>query len=150
MSALRAEKLPGVPEKKKTKMTTDMNFQKKHSRNKHDWTYKLVDGRHALVATDKGVKRRCGLIVLALSKVKEATPIDLLTSMSRNNPGYNIHDVRHALARLVEAEIVSKEEFASIYKLTKKGHAVWMSVNKSFKLEEKHAYTSLHGFCHQG
>lgn len=127
-------------------MTTDINFQKKHSRNQHDWAYKMVDGRHSLVANDKGIKRRCGLIVVALSKVKEATPIDLLTSLSRNNGGYNIHDVRHALNRLVDSEIVSKEEFAPIYKLTKKGKALWMAANKSFKLKEKHAYTSLHGF----
>jgi len=149
VSVLRAEKLPGVHEKKeKIKMTTDINFQKKHSRNQHDWAYKMVDGRHSLVATNKGVKRRCGLIVVALSKVKEATPIDLLDSLSKNNPSYNIHDVRNALIRLVDGGIVSKEEFASIYKLTKKGQVLWMSANKSFKLEEAYAYTSIHGFCH--
>lgn len=131
MYGLRVEKLLGVPERK---TMIDITFQSKHSRNQNDWAYKMVDGRHSLIANDKGVKRRCGLIVIALSKVAEATSIDLLKSLSRNNAGYNMHDVNHALKRLVDNEIVSKEEFAPIFKLTKKGKAIWMSANKSFKL----------------
>lgn len=110
--------------------TKSIKFSSTHSRNPHDWEMiQDMDNRHCFVATNRGVKRRCGLIVTQLSRA-DHTVSTLLTALRKNNVSYNANDVRHALKRLIAVDVVEKT--GTTYSLTNHGKAVWDNTSKKF------------------
>jgi len=112
-------------------MSKEIKFSSGQSRNTHDWNYRVDEsGRHSLEANGKGVKRRLGLLVTRLARSPQSAR-QLLLSLQKTNPTYNLSDIRQGLKRLVDAGLAGKSH-GHAYALTSAGAAKWMLLDKQF------------------
>lgn len=111
---------------------SNLQFQKHHSRNGHDWKVSTdADGRIHIKANRRGVRVRVALVVRHLAKSPNSSRGELLAVLQKANASYSATDVGYALQILKDNKmIVRKGEGRGItWSLTRNGQSLWIKAS---------------------